>query len=147
MGEEGGGGVCVTKLQQKVMKIRYLNDFKWYYEFIKRSLYLLLTTCMRRHFKYDFSARRNRSTVILRYGSTHWSTCPLQFWNTTWMSFGAGSISLSSIFLSAMICIIKTTRIDLISQRGGTEWKIRQKISVTKKISHGFFVFFFFFYK
>lgn len=65
------------------------------------------TTCIRRHFKYDFSVRRNRSTVILRYGSTHWSTCPLQFWKTTSMSFGAGSISPSSKFLSAIICINK----------------------------------------
>lgn len=61
-----------------------------------------LTTCMRRHFKYDFSVRCNRSTVTLRYGSTQWSTCPLQFWKTTSMSLGAGSMSESSKFLSDM---------------------------------------------
>lgn len=65
--------------------------------------YQLLTTSIRRHFKRGFSARCNLSTVILKYGSIQWSTCPLQFCRTAWISFGAGSISLSSKFLSAMI--------------------------------------------
>lgn len=88
----------INKKQKQVKGIEYN---------IRKSYSKLLTTCIKRHFKWGLSVRRNRSTVILRYGSTQWSTCPLQFWNNTSMSLGAGSISLSSNFVSPITC--KTT--------------------------------------
>lgn len=102
-------GKCskITKRHTQVNKASVIQ--KWHSRipclFSRMGSSTLLTTSRKRHFKYGFSVGRNRSTVILIYGSTQWSTCPLQFWNNTWMSLGAGSISLSSKFTSLNICI------------------------------------------
>ena len=114
---------------QKAYENKALKRTIWI--LMKRSLCFLPTTLIRRHFMYDSSARCNCSTVTLRYGSTHWSTFPLQFWKSTWMSFGAGPISLSSIFLSAMISINETTHRPYLPS-----WEERSKKVIEKNQFH-----------